>query len=138
MSNQSQIDEDMEERINALLDGELDESEAAALKRDAEKDQALARAIVDAYALRAQLDELEIERAPASLRARLAKIPKTESAGGNSWFGLPRWIPLGAMAAIPLAVVAMVMMQSGPEQALPGLLLHGLGSRPHIPTAADQ
>lgn len=116
MSNQENSSEQWEARINALLDGELDEQEAAALKQEAESDPALARAIVEAYALQARLDELEVERAPASLRERLANIPKAESAGGKRWFGMPRWIPAGAMAAVPLALVAMVMMQSVEQQ----------------------
>lgn len=116
MSNQENSSEHWEAQINALLDGELDEHEAAALKQEAEQDQALARAIVEAYALQARLDELEVERAPASLRKRLADIPKSESVGRKRWFGMPRWIPAGAMAAVPLALGAMVMMQFLPQQ----------------------
>lgn len=114
MSNQEHSNEHWEARINALLDGELDKAEAAALKKEAEQDQALARAIVEAYALKARLEELEIERAPASLRKRLADIPRSEAPESKRWFGMPRWVPLGAMAAVPLAVIAMVMMQAGP------------------------
>ena len=114
MSNNEHSNEHWEARINALLDGELDEAEAAALKQEAEHDQALARAIVEAYALQARLDQLEVERAPASLRKRLADIPKMEAPERKRWFGMPRWVPVGAMAAVPLAVIAMVMMQSGP------------------------
>lgn len=121
MSKRSEnTDEHREARINALLDGELDQQEAAALRREAEHDPALAAAIVEAHALRAMLDELEIERAPASLRARLKRIPKTESAGRRRWLGMPTWVPIGAMAAVPLLVLAMVMMsqspRGGPEQ----------------------
>lgn len=115
MSDHENMNGDWEARINALLDGELDARESAALKREAEENQALAQAIVDAYALQARLDQLEIERAPASLSARLARIPKTESKARKSWFGMPRWAPVGAIAAIPLVVIAMVMMQSEPE-----------------------
>jgi len=70
--------------------------------------------------IKAMLKELEIERAPASLRARLKRIPKEESAGSRRWLGMPRWVPVGAMAAVPLLVLAMVMMTQsptvGPEQ----------------------
>lgn len=116
MSNQENASEHWEAQINALLDGELDEHQAAALKQEAEQDQALARAIVEAYALQARLEELEVERAPASLRKRLSDIPKTQSVGRRRWFGMPRWIPVGAMAVVPLALVAMVMMQSVSQQ----------------------
>lgn len=120
MSKRNNIDERWEARINALLDGELDAQEVAALKREAERNEALAQAIVEAYSLQARLDELEIEPAPASLREKLARIPKTESAHGRRWLGMPKWVPVGAMAAVPLLVVAMVMMTQsptvGPEQ----------------------
>jgi hypothetical protein len=117
MSKHDEINESWEARINALLDGELDEQAAAALKQEAEHNQALARAIVDAHALQARIDELEIERAPATLRARLARISKTESASRRRWLGMPRWVPAGALAAVPLLVIAMVMMQATPEPA---------------------
>lgn len=116
MSRKDTIDEHWEARINALLDGELAEDEIAALKAEAEHNRALARAIVDAHAVQAMIEDLEIERAPASLRKKLSRIPRTESAGNRTWLGMPGWAPVGAMAAIPLVVIAMVMMQPGPSQ----------------------
>ncbi len=120
------LDEHWEAQINALLDGELGAEETAELRREAEHNAALARAIVDAYALQSSLDALQLERAPDSLRARLADIPQAEKARTSaeprlSWFGMPRWVAAGAMAAVPLAVVAMLMMQApetgpAPEQ----------------------
>ena len=59
-------DEKWEELINALLDGELNETDADALKEQAGSDQALARAIIEAYQLRKAMTEIEVERAPAS------------------------------------------------------------------------
>lgn len=106
------VDEYWEAQINALLDGELGPKEAAALRQEAEHNSTLARAIVDAYALQSSLDALEVERAPDSLRARLAEIPRREAAPRSNWFGMPRWVAAGAMAALPLAVVAMLMMQA--------------------------
>jgi anti-sigma factor RsiW len=115
MSN-DEMNEHWEARINALLDGELDEQEAAAFKREAGQNESLAQAIIEAYALQSALEQLQIERAPASLRSRLARIPKTEKAGSKRWLGMPRWVPAGAFAAIPLAVIAMVMMSGTPEK----------------------
>lgn len=123
MSKQDNINETWEVRINALLDGELNPQEVEALKSEAQHDADLAQAIIDAYALQSGLDELEIERAPASLRSRLAEIPgaeKKQSAEKKQpthWFGMPRWVSAGALAAVPLLVIAMVMMQSQPELA---------------------
>ena len=120
MSEHDEMNENWEARINAMLDGELDQQEMAELKREAEDNAELARAIVEAYALQASLDELHVERAPDSLRAKLAAIPTTARKQSARWFGMPRWVPAGAMAAIPLLVIAMVMMQpdpaSGPER----------------------
>ena len=115
MSGQDERQERWEARINALLDGELSEAEVADLKREAEQHQALAQAIIDAHALQAGLDELRPERAPASLRAKLRAIPGIEAGAAGRWFGMPRWVPVGAMAAVPLLVVAMVMMTSSPN-----------------------
>lgn len=90
MNEHDDMSEHWEARINALLDGELDQKEVAALKREAERDARLAQAIIDAHALQARFDELEIERAPASLRAQLAKIPRAEKQQSPRWFGFPR------------------------------------------------
>lgn len=120
MSNHDDIKEHREAQINALLEGELSEQESAELRQAAESDPALARAIIEAHRLQAMLDELEVEPAPASLRRKLVRIPKTESPDSRRWLGMPRWFPAGAMAAVPLLVLAMVMMSQapngGPEQ----------------------
>jgi len=119
MSKHDNIDETWEARINALLDGELKPQEIDELKTEAQRNAALAQAIIDAYALQAGLDELEVERAPASLRSRLANIPAAyQEKQPKRWFGMPRWAPAGALAAVPLLVIAMVMMQSQPEPAV--------------------
>lgn len=115
MSGKDERQERWEAQINALLDGELSKAEVAELKREAEGNQTLAQAIIDAHALQAGLENLRVERAPASLRAKLRKIPRTEGGTPRRWFGMPRWVPAGAMAAVPLLVVAMVMMTSSPE-----------------------
>jgi anti-sigma factor RsiW len=117
MSKRDEMSEHWEARINALLDGELDDDEIAALKQEAEQDQALAQAIIDAYALQGAMEHLVPERAPDTLRKKLARIPKTEGKEHRRWLGMPRWAPIGALAAIPLAVIAMVMMTSeSPQQ----------------------
>ena len=78
--------------------------------------------------LEAMLAELEIETAPASLSSRLNRIPEEESRRGwarprqwfTQWFGnpAPRWVLAPAFAAVPLVVLAVVMMQDrGPTAA---------------------
>jgi anti-sigma factor RsiW len=96
-----------EEQINALLDGELDESGSEALKRAAEGDPALARAIIEAYELQRLVDTLPRERAPATLRRRLRRIPREQRAADRPLFLQPRWAM--AMAAVPLALALVVM-----------------------------
>jgi len=107
---------DWEDKINALLDGALDEASAEALKSAAKADSALARAIVDAWQLQKGMDQLALEKAPASLRRKLRRIPheyKTRShrplmaATG----ALPRWLVAGSLASLALIAVVLVLRQ---------------------------
>lgn len=104
--------QDWEAQINALLDGELDEPGAQALKAAARNDQALARAIIEAYQLQQALAALPMERAPASLRRKLRRIPRERR---EPWLGVllqPRWA--GGLAL--LAVIALLVTQLGPRK----------------------
>jgi len=63
------------------------------------------------------LARLEIERAPTSLTRRLMRIPQ-EHGGRQPWWsrlrpqrGTPRWVLVPALAAIPLLVIGLVLMQ---------------------------
>lgn len=115
-----------EEQINALLDGALNEAEAEALKNAAKDDTELARKIVEAYQLQQMMAALPQDRAPASLTKRLLAVPAEQKAArkagqkaGNattarSWFR-PGWVM--AVAAVPLVVIAVNMMQ--PKQPSP-------------------
>lgn len=111
--------QDWEAQVNALLDGELDDAAAEALKARAERDQALARAIVEGYQLQRLVASLPIERAPDSLREKLRRIPAEQESlalaasrrerearsGGRKrrWFVFePRWAM--ALAAVPLVI----------------------------------
>jgi len=118
--------DEWEAQINALLDGELDESEAEALKAAAETDQALAAAIIEAYQLQRLVATLPVERAPDRLREKLRRIPSEQTsrahiaardaAPGGGLFGWlqPRWV--GALAALPLVIALGVQLSSGPER----------------------
>ena len=98
-----------ERQINELLDGELGEADAEALKSAASDDRELARNIVEAFQLKQRMDGLHVERAPASLRKRLRSIPREQrSAPGFRWLQ-PRWVV--ALAAVPLALIAVSLMQ---------------------------
>ena len=66
---------DWEDQVNALMDGELDDSEARNLKSLVDGDSALARAIIEAYQLQRVLAAIPAEQAPASLRRKLRRIP---------------------------------------------------------------
>jgi hypothetical protein len=126
---------DWEAQINAMLDGELDDSQAEALKSAAERDQKLARAIIEAYELQRLTASLPREEAPASLRRKLLAIPaeqtvdrKAASAaarrgpqpheardrhGWLEWLRQPQWV--AAAAAVPLALL-LVLTISGPDR----------------------
>ena len=112
MNEHDKANDELEARINALLDGELDDAEVAALKRAASEDQQVARALVEAWQLQRAMDRLRVERAPASLRRRLRRIPR---AMRPAWRH-PAW--LAAAAAVPLAlVVALLMPPRQPSEA---------------------
>ncbi len=98
--------ERQEERINALLDGELDQDESASLKKAATEDQKLAGNIIEAYQLQRAMEHVQVERAPASLRRRLKKIP----AQNRPAYFRPRWAV--AFAAVPLVIISVALMRS--------------------------
>ena len=74
--------------------------------------------------LESLLEKLEIESAPASLSSRLYRIPEEESRKGWKWpwqwnFNpIPGWVMAPALAAVPLLVIGLVLMQpQQPSQA---------------------
>ncbi len=105
----NEYDEKWEDRINALLDGELSTEEADLLKAEASDDRNLARAIVEAYQLQQAMDAVHVERAPASLRKRLRTIPREQRSTPVFKLFRPRWTV--ALAAIPLVVITVSLMR---------------------------
>ena len=105
----NKYDEKWEDRINALLDGELSSADAELLKAEATDDRDLARAIVEAYQLQQAMDEIHVERAPASLRKRLRTIPREQRSTPLFNLFQPRWVT--AFAVIPLVVIAVTLMR---------------------------
>ena len=105
----NKYDEKWEERINALLDGELSQENADFLKAEASDDRDLARAIIEAYQLQKAMDDIRVERAPDSLRKRLRAIPRQHR--NTPLFNIfqPRWA--AAFAVIPLVFMVLIMMQ---------------------------
>jgi len=104
---------DWEAQINALLDGELDDPGADRLRLAAERDRELARAIIEAYRLQQAMRQIPRERAPASLRRKLRRIPREQRAMERpAWFQ-PRWA--AALATVPLLAV-LALSQMGPRQ----------------------
>ena len=125
---------DWEEQINALLDGELDDEQTKQLKAAAQHDTALAQAIVEAYQLQQALEAIPLQRAPASLRRKLASIAAEQGAGTRSksrpgWFQ-PVWI--SALAAIPLVIIALNIWQPTETQ-----MTEPVAAGPTEPTAAE-
>lgn len=104
-----EFEDKWEDRINALLDGDLSATDAELLKSEASSDQALARAIVEAYQLQQAMDSIRVERAPDSLRKRLRAIPREHRPERSIRWLQPRWAM--ALAAIPLVIIAVSMMQ---------------------------
>lgn len=98
-----------EDLINALMDGELDATDAEALKAEAADDRDLARAIIEAYQLQQAMDGVRVERAPDSLRKRLRAIPREHRRTPVFSLLQPRWAM--ALAAIPLVIIAVSLMR---------------------------
>ena len=96
-----------EVRVNQLLDGELDKTAIEDLKREAIDDQELAQLIVEAYALQRDMDHLNIERAPLSLKRKLRRIPRQE----RPLLRQRRWFMATALAAVPVLAISLVLMQ---------------------------
>ena len=94
-----------EEKINALLDGDLAPREADALKSEATENQRLATAIIEAYQLQRAMEHVQVEKAPASLKRRLRRIPGEHRPA----YLQPRWAM--AFAIVPLVVISVAMLQ---------------------------
>jgi anti-sigma factor RsiW len=105
----NEYDDKWEDRINALLDGELNDTDAEALKAEATDDRDLARAIIEAYQLQQAMDAVRVERAPTSLRKRLRAVPSEQRNKSYIKIFQPRWAM--ALAAIPLAIITVNLMQ---------------------------
>jgi hypothetical protein len=106
-SNTNESLPEWETQVNALLDGELDEKSTQALKLAASEDRELARSIIEAYELQRDMEQLGIEQAPPSLRKKLRRIPREQR---PSWRP-QRWVMATAMAAVPLLVISITLMQ---------------------------
>ncbi len=103
----NEYDEKREQQINALLDGELSDTDSDQLKTAADGDHDLARAIIEAWQLHEAMEAVDVELAPSSLRKRLKAIPR-EQRPAVGWLQ-PRWVM--ALAAIPLVVIAIGLSQ---------------------------
>jgi anti-sigma factor RsiW len=110
-----EYEDKQEDLINALMDGELDVTEAEALKAEAADDRDLARAIIEAYQLQQAMDGIRVERAPDSLRKRLRAIPREHRSTPVFSLLQPRWAM--ALAAIPLVIIAVSLMRPGTPSA---------------------
>jgi len=69
--------------------------------------------------LNAMMQGLGVERAPASLRRKLKRIPREQRRRDRQWsWQPPRWALAPALAAVPLLVIGIVLMQPRqPSQA---------------------
>lgn len=73
--------------------------------------------------LEAMLADLDIEKAPGSLTQRLYRIPAEQGRKQRRWrwpriaSPLPRWVMAPALAAVPLLVIGIMLMQPGQPSA---------------------
>ncbi|MCZ6616926.1 MAG: hypothetical protein O7E57_02245 [Gammaproteobacteria bacterium] len=102
-----------EEKINALLDGELNEEQAKSLWAAAERDSALDGAINEAVELHRVVAKLQFNDMPRSLGRKLRQIPRQTSAHERSGFLQLRW---GMVAATVLVALMITVSQVGPGE----------------------
>jgi len=106
--------QDWESEINALLDGELDDAQSEALKNAARNDSVLAQAIVEAWQLHKNMDQLSLEKAPASLSRKLKRIPREQSrVSVGALAGLPRWVTASGLSLVMIIALVVVLKQPG-------------------------
>ena len=103
---------DREDLVNALIDGELNETQIRELTASVDDDRILARTIIEAFQLQQAMAAIPVQRAPASLGKKLRSIPRRQKALARPVFFSPRWA--FALAAIPL--MAVLLYQPGDGQ----------------------
>lgn len=113
-SEQPQSPESWEAQVSALIDGELDDREALALRSAVADDPALARAIIEAQQLQQLMRNIPLESAPAGLRRRLGRIPRQQQGMAWSAWLRPRWA--FAVAAMPLLLALGLHWQDERQQ----------------------
>lgn len=116
--NQQAFDDAIEE----LLAGDLDTQQAERLKQASVSDQAMASAIINAWALRKGLDELELETVPLVLEKRLLDIPKQTQGQNNRWAWLnpANWQAGHSWAvgsALAMSLIIAIGVNSQPNRA---------------------
>ena len=116
------------EQLSAYLDGELDESEAAAFERELSRDPVLRRELED---LRAAVELMRTHgpaKAPADLYGSIVRAAEDEPMPGAWWRWLlrPFGIPIQGLAVAAVGLVVLVLAMNG------GDLLGG--SEPEEPT----
>ena len=111
---------DWQEQINAMLDGELTGQQLEQLKAAAKSDAELAAAIISAYQLQQALGAIPQERAPLSLRRKLADIPRLKQQSPRQPWFRPAWLqPRWAMALAAVPLVLIVVSQMRPAEPSP-------------------
>jgi anti-sigma factor RsiW len=106
-----------EQQLDALIDGELDKDQVATLMAAAAQEPELQRQLEQAQQLQRALQRLPAQRAPRSLRKKLRRIGREDS---NERAASIPWLRWGAIAAL-----------------IPLLLLLNPGDRQQEPTAAE-
>jgi anti-sigma factor RsiW len=110
-------DEDWEQQINALIDGELGREEVAALMAAAAQEPEFRRQLETAQQLQQVLHQLPAQRAPRSLRRKLRRIGEADRNERTTSIPWWRW-----------GVIAV---------SIPVLLMVSIGDKPQAPSTAE-
>ena len=98
------MDPELEERLSALLDGELSPEEEAALRGEIAESEELRRRLVELSAVDGALRGLAETPVPAALRERVRARIAQESAAGSEPVALA---PIARRRSWPLAIAAL-------------------------------
>ena len=78
----------IEQRLNALLDGELDDQEIASLRVAANRDPEFAQTLEQTLALKSALGSIPKRKVPATLAQKLQAIPDSRTHRRSGWLAI--------------------------------------------------
>ena len=117
---------ELEARLSALLDGELDPDEAAALRAELAREPALAARLAELGAVDEALRALPSRTPPAELRARLAERIRAEARAFAARAPGRRTLRLATAALAAAAAALALVLLTEPRREEPQIVAEDL------------